>query len=150
MRKDVYMPGQRQRYISRRIVAYILDVLVGLSVLFLGYFLYFVANDLQQDSLKSVGSSLIMLGTIWSILYMVGKDAFGGCSIGKRRMKLIILQCKDDQVCSKIRSILRNLILQIPLMVFLEWIMLFFKDRRIGDFLAGTYVVDKRQLESEL
>jgi len=149
MMKDLYAPGQRQRYISRRIVAYILDVIVGLSVLFLGYFLYFVANDLQQDSLKSVGSSLITLGTIWSILYMVGKDVFGGSSIGKRRMKLIILQCKDDQVCSKIRSILRNLILQIPLMVLIEWIMLFLKDRRIGDFLAGTYVVDKRQLESE-
>ena len=149
MMKDIYEPGHRPQYISRRIVAYILDVLVGISVLFFGYFLQFVAIDLQLESLQSRSASLVMLGIVWSIVYMVCKDLFGGCSIGKRSMKLIILQCKDDQVCGKIRSIIRNLILQIPFMVFLEWIILFFKDRRIGDFLAGTYVVDRRKIKSE-
>lgn len=149
MMKDIYEPGHRPQYISRRIVAYILDVLVGISILFLGNFLHFVAIDLQLESLKSASASLVMIGVMWCILYMVCKDVAGGSSIGKRSMKLIILQCKDDQVCGKIRSIIRNLLLQIPGLVFIEWIILFFKDRRIGDLLVGSYVADRRKIKLE-
>ncbi|MGL5269333.1 MAG: RDD family protein [Selenomonadaceae bacterium] len=114
-----------------RIVAYLIDlVIAGLPLL-----LYLMVYGTGDGTETSLAANAFL---IWGLLYLTTKDAFGGRSFGKRYIGLIVLQRNDNAPCSIIKSVIRNLLVQIPL----EVLLLFSGDgRRMGDTVTNTQVV---------
>ena len=64
------------------------------------------------------------------------KDCFGGRSLAKRKLKLVVVDNKSYVTSTPIQSVLRNLSIVIwPIEVLVS---LFDQERRLGDRLAGT------------
>jgi uncharacterized RDD family membrane protein YckC len=82
------------------------------------------------------------------------KDSFNGRSLAKRMTKLQVIDNRTNKVASPVKCFVRNLPIVIwPVEVL---ITLFSPQRRLGDFLAGTRMVnygfpkaDKFDFESE-
>lgn len=67
------------------------------------------------------------------------KDCFGGRSLAKRKLKLVVVDSKSYARSTPIQSVLRNLSIVIwPIEVLVS---LFDQERRLGDKLAGTKLV---------
>lgn len=79
----------------------------------------------------------ILLG----ILYILFKDGFGGKSIGKRIMGLIVLQ-KDKKPCNFKGSFLRNFILFLPGINIYEFYLFLSKPSslRLGEKISNTKI----------
>ena len=68
------------------------------------------------------------------------KDSFNGRSIAKRMFKLQIVQIKSGNAATPMQCLIRNLFILIwPIEVIVSFIN---PERRIGDFVAGTKLVD--------
>ena len=114
-----------------RIVAYLIDLVVAGVPLLLYSLIYGMGEGVEPTW---AANALL----IWGLLYLTAKDAFGGRSFGKRYIGLIVLQRNDNAPCSMIKSVIRNLLVQIPI----EVLLLFSGDgRRMGDTLTNTQVV---------
>lgn len=66
-------------------------------------------------------------------------------SIGKRIMKLEIIDSKTQEKALLTKRILRNVTWVLS---FIEVIFLIASDKRIGDRITGTEVVEKKQTSS--
>lgn len=90
----------------------------------------------------ALAESVDILGLLYLpfLGYFLLKDGLGeGQSLAKRIFRIRVIR-RDGQPCGFGRSILRNLILVIPLFALVDALMVF-KGRRIGDLLGGTLVV---------
>ena len=68
------------------------------------------------------------------------KDAFGGRSPAKRILKLIVVDHKTNEVATPIQTVIRNVTLFFwPVEVIYT---LTSPDRRLGDYIAGTRVIE--------
>ena len=90
--------------------------------------------------------ALILRETFWilDIAYLLIRDAlFEGSSIGKSLVGLRVLNAAGKP-CTLTQSILRNLIFLLPLTVVVEYIVMrsSYRERRLGDFVAKTRVID--------
>jgi len=110
---------------GNRIVAYLIDVV-----------------------LVAVVSIVPFVGWIAGLAYLLTRDALpflDGQSIGKKVMKLRAVSAEDDQPLTNNwgPSILRNIVLFIPLFPLVELIVLLTNDQklRLGDQWAKTRVV---------
>ncbi|UII22260.1 RDD family protein [Fulvivirga ligni] len=79
------------------------------------------------------------IGLIGFVLYLC-KDSFNGRSIGKRALKLQVVNYKTGEPAAPLRCLVRNLLCIIwPIEVIVTLIN---PNRRIGDMLAGTEVIN--------
>jgi uncharacterized RDD family membrane protein YckC len=86
----------------------------------------------------NVQSSWI-IGVVVFIIYF-NKDFFRGKSPAKRILGLQVISKKDNKPASRIRCFLRNLTIVLwPIEVV---ITLFSRQRRLGDLIAGTKVIE--------
>ena len=117
----------------RRFLAGALDFGGICALLFLVNFpVYLVASKQISDF---VGYASILLFFIYTFF----KDALSGQSVGKRVMRIKVLEVRTNEPCSLPRSFLRNLFIGLGV---LDWVFaLGAQSRRLGDLAAGTYVV---------
>jgi len=81
-----------------------------------------------------------LVAVIIALTYFLFSDALpNGQSIGKKLLKIKVVNKETMQPCSLIQSLLRNI--TFPLGIF-DWVFIFFgSHRRLGDFMASTIVV---------
>lgn len=111
-------------------------IIVGLTSLF-------VNMDISEEGLPtSIIILLIVLGLLFFSLYF-NKDAIQGRSPAKRILKLVVINKRTGEVASPIRTFIRNITMMIwPIEVIF---VLFSPDRRLGDLIAGTQVVEFKE-----
>ncbi|ACT48203.1 RDD family protein [Methylotenera mobilis] len=82
----------------------------------------------------------LFLAVIIGLTYFLFSDALpNGQSIGKKLLKIKVIDHLTMQPCSCVQSFLRNI--TFPLGIF-DWVFIFFgSHRRLGDFMASTLVV---------
>lgn len=86
--------------------------------------------------------SLVLVGVLPALLYLFFQDGLeGGQSLGKRVMGSRVVDGRTGRPCSFGQSFVRNF--SLVLLSFFDWVFIFGDHRqRLGDKLAGTYVVD--------
>lgn len=114
-------------------------IIFGISILTLNFpsFKVYEAPS-EMDSINLIKFiPLLIIALIFS-LYL-NKDAIGGKSPAKRILGFVILNNKTNKVANPLRLLIRNLPIVIwPIEVIVS---IFFHERRIGDYIAGTKVV---------
>lgn len=138
---------------EKRIAAYTFDLIAKLGI-GLGSFIFVenlssnVTKDILIKTLNDMGMVLlILIGFFFFFLYDLVKDAFpNGQSIGKKIMKIKVVDFETKNNCSLKQSIIRNLAFFIPLSTLFMAIQLLIykKNRRIGDGVAKTMVVESK------
>ena len=87
--------------------------------------------------------SFLLIGSSISFALYFCKDSFAGRSIGKRVLKFQVINARTGQVASPLRCLMRNFFIILwPIEVIVTLIS---PQRRIGDFVAGTKVVNYDQ-----
>ncbi|EGO61755.1 RDD family protein [Acetonema longum] len=125
-------------YFLKRIGAYIIDAIALIGIGIVGLLISRLFERQTFDIL-----SLIVCISL--PVYYLTKDAlFSGQSLGKKASRQMVIHISSGKPCSLWRSVLRNIILWVPGIVFIEFFMAFAtkSGRRIGDYLAGTQVID--------
>ncbi len=102
-----------------------------------------------SDTESSIDIKLasFMIPFSFMIFSMLNKDFFSGRSVAKRTYGYQIIDNQSREVATEMQCLLRNLTLFIwPLEVV---ILLFSSQRRLGDLIAKTRVIDKEPIDSE-
>ena len=104
----------------------------------IAYILGIIAFYLLHTIIGKEASFLVAI--IIALTYFLFSDALpNGQSIGKKLLKIKVVNKETMQPCSLVQSLLRNI--TFPLGVF-DWVFIFFgSHRRLGDFMASTIVV---------
>lgn len=133
-------------YYVRRFIGYCID---WFFVVVIG-FLSFIANPnfrleyLIKPSAKMLSPIGFILGIVAFIVLPIFKDCvLGSTSIGKFIVGLKVVNAKTNQRPAFGQLILRNLTFYIP---FADMItVLVTKNQKLGDIIAGTKVVNKKE-----
>ena len=130
--------------IERRIIAYLIDVLLlRLPLILFGLLVVF--TDFKLYRLEVVFTLAIIFNAWLYVVYFLSKDyLFGGRSVGKLLLGMQVFNEKGKP-CSFIESAARNSVLIIPFFAIIEGIAIIAdeKGRRIGDYIAQTIVSPK-------
>lgn len=136
--------------LARRFLALVIDTAIALS----GYGLLVLLSLSFPSPVRAVVFVLSSAAFSWGVGYMALKDSFGGQGFGKRMTKLIVVNTKSDSPGNTKASVIRYLV-SVGLAIipfiggFIEPIFVIANEhgRRIGDFAAGTQVVDLHEYQ---
>lgn len=143
--------------VVKRIAAYLIDSIIGggvslvLAVVILGVFwvVSMIGAVSQNVTLILASFAGMIIGLVIIILpmllYALLKDGlFSGRSIGKKLMGLRVENVKHGRPCSFKDSALRNVMLFIPILGWIELLLPLVDAEgvRFGDKIAGTRVVE--------
>ena len=112
--------------IHKRIIAYIIDAVLLITIAVLFSFLSDFIS-IEYDYFFKFCLILFLLG-----------DAFHGQSIGKRLLKIQIVNFKTQKPTGFIISVVRNLI------CLLNFTLIVYYYRNLSDFLTGTCVIENQ------
>ncbi len=101
-------------------------------------------NDKSLNTTSSIDWTLIIMYLAMSLYF--NKDVFQGKSIAKRIVKQQIIDIKTNEVASPIKCLIRNI--TIPIWIIEVIVVLYSPSRRIGDFIAGTKVINAVELDN--
>ncbi|WP_239947266.1 RDD family protein [Dyella terrae] len=119
--------------IEARIAAQLIDVLLPLGVTFLVSYGSFITMSLSYSNV--VGEVSLAL----CFVYWLFKDGFGGQSIGKKIMKIQVIEHATGSACSPPRSLIRAIPMGLGI---IDCAFALGKERRrLGDMAAGTSVI---------
>jgi uncharacterized RDD family membrane protein YckC len=106
----------------------------GIATYFFGYASFFALACLLSKDVAGYA------GIVIGLVYFLFCDSLpNGQSLGKRLLKIKVIDRKTKNPCSVIQSLLRNITFPLG---FFDWIFIFFgSHRRFGDFLASTIVI---------
>lgn len=140
--------------IGLRLVAYLLDGLIGGAVALIGLISMGVTVGIHgprfNEGAAIAGMGFIfVIGIIWGVFYAFTKDGWGqGQSLGKRAVGLMVIDLSSNQPCTKGKSALRNLInMALNFIPYIGWlvepimVLANEKGRRLGDLAANTQVI---------
>lgn len=118
---------------QRRVVAYILDMAICLFA-WVGFVLL----------LKFFGIKIKTGNGIWLVLFIIS-DFLNGRSIGKRLLKIQVINFKTQKPAGILTCTIRNAInilnlLMIPIVI--NAILFFCYNRILADFLTGTCIIN--------
>lgn len=117
----------------RRVAAAVIDYWGTLAVLMVVNFAAYMNLPKAVSDPFGYASLLLWFG------YIVFKDAMARQSFGKRMLGLQVIDFKDGVPCSAPQSIARNLLHHLGV---IDWAFAIgTHGRRLGDHVAGTYVV---------
>ena len=136
--------------VFRRLIAKAIDVYIGVGMPIMASAIG-MAVSARHGRINPVNVLLFLSSLVWAIYYTFTKDAHNeGRSIGKRAMKLMVVNVSTGRPCSTGESAMRALITGlVGLVPFIGWaiepgFVLFAEDgRRLGDKAAGTQVIDR-------
>lgn len=145
---SVPLAGLGERAIAA-FVDLIVVLLLGIAVLFV--YTFFGRGDLEHDMGRltwTAGLVAVIVVLSGIVLYdVIGDLVFDGRTPGKRLVRLRVIDRygrPPDLATSLLRNLLR-LVDMIPIGYGVGLITLFFSGtRRIGDFVAGTFVISER------
>lgn len=121
--------------IIKRLVAFILDLVI----------IAIIMNVLLLARQTVISPILLQLLSALIITLLLCKDCINGQSVGKRIMKIQVVDEKSKTEISNIRSIVRN---TFVIFWIVEVVVLFIsKDKRIGDYVTKTEVVSYSKIE---
>lgn len=116
-----------------RLVAYVIDYLVALVPLLMA-----ISLMERFSFFKDFDDSFWW---VFVLAYLLLADALPGGSIGKRLMRIHVVELQTGRPCGVWRSLLRN---TLRLLYVVDWLFILGDTRRrLGDLLAGTIVVNK-------
>lgn len=126
---------------SKRIGAFIIDFII-ITLIYEIPFCILVMIPIIQGKTQSVDTILLrsFISTFICYILFVFKDVFKDGSIGKKVMKLIIIDSETKEPASLGKRILRNV---TWLLSWVEMIVYLVSRKRIGDMLAKTDVAQK-------
>lgn len=138
------MNKEKNKFIGIRWAAMLIDhIILCLGIGLTGGILiglgYFIIGDPRETQLPKwlIAIPITIVFLLLSIYF--NKDAIKGKSPAKRILGLIVLNNKTNAVANPIRCFFRNITLIIwPIELVFS---LFSPERRIGDFIAGTKVI---------
>lgn len=120
---------------SLRLVAKLIDVVGGLV------FLAAINYPLFVYTPKAVYDPVGMISIALYFGYFLFKDAWGGQSLGKRIVRIKVIEKLSGQPCTAPKSFLRNFFGALGIF---DWVFIFGEKRmRLGDIAADTSVVWK-------
>ena len=133
--------NKQKASIGERFVAQTIDSILPLAF---GLLLINIGNHLNIPDIYCLTFALIL-----GIAIMLTWDALpNGQSLGKKVVKISAIDVETGNPCSLIQSIVRNIILILPIIGYVDIAFAFSKSgRRLGDRIAKTVVV---RLESDL
>src|SRR5436305_10629030 len=138
------LPSYPKARVFRRFIAKLIDAYIGVGMPIMASM---IGLALSSKSGVSVVNVLLLISSfVWGIYYTLTKDAHNeGRSMGKRAMKLMVVNVKTNRPCSMgesaTRAFIGGLVGVVP---FIGWaiepgLVLFSQDgRRVGDKAAGT------------
>ena len=120
---------------GHRLAAHFIDFWIPvLAMLAINFWAYVILPKTITHIIADI--SLLLL-----FAYIFFKDGFSGQSIGKKMLKIRVIEDESGLPCSLPRSLLRNTTLCLGLF---DWISIFGKkQKRIGDYFAETSVVNE-------
>ena len=136
-------PDLRPEY-SQRIGSAFIDFIIVFSFRFLIWVVFFLRSLNEFDANGKVLTGVFQSNWFICLYVLTGafyysKDAFNGRSVGKRVLKLQLIEKQSGMPASPVRSVFRNSLL---VMFPLETILIISNLRkRTGDYLCGTLVV---------
>jgi uncharacterized RDD family membrane protein YckC len=124
--------------LGKRAVAYFIDD-------FLIAYIFAVLSEMAVGYDYTVGLFTLLFGLSWVVYPFIKDGIFNGKSIGKRIMRLKVIDYQTKKSCSVKQSIKRNLVFLVPLMPIIEAHRVHTKPkhRRWGDNWANTIVVEE-------
>lgn len=132
----------------RRCVAWIIDW--NLSYICSSFFLFifffvltFIKNTPEPEILASITMIIILVASL--SIFALRDLIFGGRSLGKRIMKLVILDGETGEKAKLWQCAIRNLFF---FLYAFDLIYMLIKGQSIGDKVAHTIVVSKKSLEN--
>lgn len=126
---------------SKRIVAGIIDFFI-IALIYEIPFAIFIMLPLITGQISSdIVITRTIYCTLFALLLLILKDVLKNGSIGKKIMKLEIIDSKTQEKALLTKRILRNVTWVLN---FIEVIFLIASDKRIGDRIAETEVVEKK------
>lgn len=156
-RSSMTASGYAKAPLGKRILAYIIDVVIASVPMMILYFVFLLLNLVQTGLVASFNLFLLflevehpyvllMIGYGWPFLYMFLRDGLGeGQSLGKRTVGLMVVRLSGNQPCSKVNSLVRNIIGSILSVIDILVALIHNKGKRIGDMLVSTQVIDKSE-----
>lgn len=128
--------------LSKRIKAIIFEMWYSLAVFFPYLLLPTLILEYKINN--------IITSTVYNILLIgiINKDFFNGQSIINRSLGYQVVDARTLQTASKLRCMIRNI--TAPLWPVEGIFILFNPERRLGDFLAGTKIVELEKSDPEL
>lgn len=146
-------PAARSSYpkarVFARLIAKLIDVYIGVAMPIIASAIGLAMSS--KSGISVVNVLLLISSIVWAIYYTLTKDAHnGGRSMGKRAMKLMVVNVMTGQPCSTGESATRAFVAGlVGLLPFIGWaiepgFVLFSGDgRRLGDKAAGTQVIER-------
>lgn len=131
----------------KRFLAFFSDQVFSNSIVIGGVLLlnvlvfYEVASSERHDQLNGTALIFILPIVVFDWLYNVFKDFSDGRSFGKRIAGLQVFDFRSKQPASALQTLARNLTL-VLFPIECLFVLARQDGRRIGDFIAGTYVSD--------
>jgi uncharacterized RDD family membrane protein YckC len=122
---------------TTRFFAKLFDAMVLMAIMLPSFLLSAPTNNLDGMDL------LTKISTLMFIFYLLFKDGLGGQSVGKRIMRISVINTKSRRPCNIFESFIRNIALLSVLDIFL---VMSSSQRRLGDWLAGTVVVQEENM----
>lgn len=121
--------------IFKRLIAFIIDIL--LIVIIMGA-LFVVTQPIKSSILLQILSSLMLTS-------LFCKDCINGQSVGKRIMKIQVVDENSNKEVSNIRYIVRNIFV---IFWMIEVFVLFIsREKRLGDYVVKTRVICNNKVE---
>jgi uncharacterized RDD family membrane protein YckC len=138
------------RVVGRRVVAYVIDIFASFVVI--GTIYWFFDHDWYESSSGDITldptdtASVYLLVFLFFVVQVALFEGLYGFSFGKLVMQLRVVK-SDGHPPGPLRAIVRNLLWIVdggicgPIVAFLVAVSNS-SHKRIGDFVAGTYVID--------
>jgi uncharacterized RDD family membrane protein YckC len=126
---------------KKRIVAGLIDFIILCiiqAVLMFAFLLKPMIENVGNDITFNIMIRQLII-TLCALSFMIFRDIIGEKSIGKRIVKLKIIDKKNGNVANFKKRILRNITWVLG---WVEIIYFLIKDKRIGDIIADTDVVE--------
>ena len=124
---------QQMASLVSRTLAIIIDIAIFLAISRLIGFIF----SLEYDSVNIVFLFLIFVS-----------DVYHGQSIGKRLLKIQVVNFKTGKPAGAIRSIIRNILFPLNILLIslaVNYILYVSYFRMMGDFVSGTCVVNTKK-----
>ena len=123
---------------NKRVIAFIIDFFITSIIQSFLIILFVMTNIISQQIDIPTISIRVLVITYISLLYMIIKDCIGLKSIGKRIMKLKIIDVETKQWASFYQRLFRNI---TWLLGPIEIIYYLFYKKRLGDLIAKTEIL---------
>ena len=123
---------------SKRIGAFFIDFIIIAIIYEIPFFILVVLPMIQGNNNANVIIPRTLLCVFFAFILFVFKDIFKNGSLGKKIMKLKIIDSETKENASLGKRILRNI---TWILSWIEFIVYLTSNKRIGDRLAKTDVV---------